>query len=805
MWIAETIGAGVQLFAYVDDWHLTFARATQFPSLWSQVVAFADAVDLCIDSDKSFLWAAQAIERKLLREAEFGVVLAARDLGVHHNFCKKAGNKTLTDRIKDIDTMWPSLRNSPSSTKQKLKVILQVAWPRALFGLSVVHLGQSHFAKLRSGAMRGLSADRVGANPIMHLSAQNVLLDPECWGFVQNFRDVREVGNIALMEFALSCLGDPNHTVPYNGPTMVLHGRMKRLGWTLTQQGMIQDELGVFNIFTISWQALMHRVTIAWPRVMATEVSHRSSFAGVHLADLFSTSRFLRTLGDADKVYALCALDGTLYTDVDKAKEDRGTHSKCCYCGAVDSFYHRIWECQAFSSCRAGFKWTSLLPALPSCLTCHGWAVLPRAWLEYQTMLEQLPEPCFRVNWDDGPKDCLDLFTDGSCIAPSLPRLRVASWAVTQAMGGPTSLENRIVAGGWVSGIVQTSYRGELTAMYYALKAAANAGRPARIWCDNEAVVKRTRWLLRGGMPKRNSPHSDLLCSMCELIESADLGHGVTIVKVVSHCGTETAHDAVDEWAFWHNMLADRAATDINWARPVVFWQQWEQALNALTFHEELHRDIMMVILQVGRFNPKESKGLSLEPVVRFQNSQANGEQRPASLGHLGWQPPQTLLDKYGSDNVLCLHQWWNQVALPEVNRPGPLLWLSSVQLFLDFWFSTGHTGLLSPRHGVWFQSDTNLPEGFHPNLSQRSHMFVNVLVAYLKARKVIVPKRLNRPGSSVVAFWAMCYRLPWNVKRLEAIDGSLLSLLKRQAGRPKDLACAVPMLPNEAWHLFRH
>ena len=429
-WISVTCGEHVNLFAYIDDWHLTFANAVMFPSLWQSVLDFSGAVDLLVDSNKSFLWAAQSVERRLFKEAEFGVTLAARDLGVHHNFCKKAGNKTLTDRIRELDGMWTQLRASPSSYRLKLKVITQLAWPRSLFGLSVVHLGSSHYCKLRSGAMRGLSADRVGSNPILHLSSQNVLLDPECWGLLQTFRDVREVGNIPLMEFALTLLQAQPEVVPGNGPASILNSRVARLGWTLSNGGMVDDAIGSFNLFTVSWQALMHRVSLAWPRTIATEVSHRASFAGIQHADLLSTKQFLRKIGDADKVFALCALDGTLYTDVHKTKDNRGTHSRCRFCNSVDSFYHRLWQCEAFSCCRAGFKWTSLLPHLPSCLTCHGWAILPAAWVEYQAMLEQLPEPFFRVDWTHGPADCIDLFTDGSCLVPACPRLCVASWAV---------------------------------------------------------------------------------------------------------------------------------------------------------------------------------------------------------------------------------------------------------------------------------------------------------------------------------------------------------------------------------------
>ena len=50
----------------------------------------------------------------------------------------------------------------------------------------VVHLGKEHFKTLRSGAMRGLRADRKGSNPFLHLAAGGLESDPEAWDYPAN-------------------------------------------------------------------------------------------------------------------------------------------------------------------------------------------------------------------------------------------------------------------------------------------------------------------------------------------------------------------------------------------------------------------------------------------------------------------------------------------------------------------------------------------------------------------------------------------------------------------------------------------
>lgn len=183
---------GVSLRAFVDDWGLLFGSVSDFPVLWDCVQAFVAAVDLQLDMAKTKVWSSEGAARAELRASAVGLAYFARNLGAHQNFTRHSWNSTLQQRLKTMPRVWTLLRASLSPYVHKLKALQILGWPRALHGVSVVHVGQCQFKALRSGALKGLRADRKGANPFLHLAAGHVLADPEAWTIFQSVRDARD-------------------------------------------------------------------------------------------------------------------------------------------------------------------------------------------------------------------------------------------------------------------------------------------------------------------------------------------------------------------------------------------------------------------------------------------------------------------------------------------------------------------------------------------------------------------------------------------------------------------------------------
>ena len=161
LWLSA-LDVGISLRTFVDDWGLLFQDASIFDRAWTAIEAFTDQMDLALDLGKTRLWSTEATARKQFREGHIPVTLSARNLGAHHNFSRHCHNAELQKRLARLPPVWVRLRASHGPYRYKVAAIHMMAWPRALHGISVVHLGACHYKVLRAGALRGLKADRKG-------------------------------------------------------------------------------------------------------------------------------------------------------------------------------------------------------------------------------------------------------------------------------------------------------------------------------------------------------------------------------------------------------------------------------------------------------------------------------------------------------------------------------------------------------------------------------------------------------------------------------------------------------------------
>eukprot|EP00438_Fugacium_kawagutii_P036516 Skav217607 [mRNA] locus=scaffold2172:203589:220867:+ [translate_table: standard] len=161
-------------------------------------------------------------------------------------------------------------------------------------------------------------------------------------------------------------------------------------------------------------------------------------------------------------------LDGTLYHQRGRAHFEAKNSGACPWCGKPDGFYHPAWECEHFDEDRANLpsEVRELLPQLPRCLTCHGWPILPPEVTALRKLLCSLPDASLLPAPKLDPDTARNLFIDGSCLHGGDPVLRLASWAITWASADVFELRSELLACGVVPGLLQTSYRSEVYALW---------------------------------------------------------------------------------------------------------------------------------------------------------------------------------------------------------------------------------------------------------------------------------------------------------------------------------------------------
>ncbi len=579
-WLAP-IHPTIQVFSFVDDWQILHRAIEMHETIMMELHNFVKAVAMQIDFQKSFVWAIRAKDRQALRNSSLKLVLSARELGAHLNFCKRAGNSTLVDRITSLTPTWTMMRSSLSPYRHKIIALKMLAWPRSLHGVSVAPLGPLHFVGLRTGALRGLRQDRIGSNPCLHLPLAGFTADPEGFAIYQTIKDARELSNPDYFRSMLGLFAEDPTQFPNNGPVPILVKRLQRLGWRVQANGYFVDNIGAFDLFSTHIDSLKARIAFSWGWVLTSEVSHRKDFQGIQFADLAMVSSIIPKFADADQVYLRCSLDGTMVTQKDRKHFEAENDGSCPFCHHPDGYAHRVWDCEFFQDCRTEFPadLQPMLSQLPPCSLEHAWPIRPASFDELAGILQQTPDfdpSDYRLEFCQ--HDVVDLFTDGTCQYPTMHPIRHAAWAVTVALPEGNMFDNELIAAGGVPGLHQTSYRAELFGVKHALEIASRIpGRKVRIWSDCQSIIgaaKRIQYLHMAVKPNRS--HSDLW----EVVEYhiQQLGAKLQFQQVFSHNDVSAGFNQCESWAYWHNSITDHAATQMAQKRSPVFWECWNRA-----------------------------------------------------------------------------------------------------------------------------------------------------------------------------------------------------------------------------------
>ena len=760
----------IQVYSYVDDWQILHRALDQQDAILRSLWAFVDAVMMKIDKSKSFVWAVSAFDRKTLRQTSpVQVVLCAKELGAHLNFCKRSGNRSLLDRISGMAHTWTLLRASLSPYHHKLTALRMLAWPRSLYGISVVNVGPLNFGALRTGAMRGLKQDRVGSNPCLHLPLHGFTLDPEGFAILQTLKDAREHANRDAFRGLLSLYCHSPSCFPSNGPVGILVSRVSRLGWTLQLDGTFHDSLGRLDIFQAHIDELKHRIGLSWGWVLTAELSHRQDFCGLQHADLTAAHAILREFSSADQVYLRCSLDGTMVTQKDRHHFQEGNTGACGFCGATDSPDHRIWHCPKFVQQRNAFprKFLPCLRDLPPCTLQHAWPFRPESYNRVACALNQIV--------DVSPADyklpasipaVIDLFCDGTCRFPESKPLRLSAWAVTMALPG---FENELLAAGVVPGSHQSAFRAELLGFRHALALALKIqAKHTRVWCDCQSVVNTARKLQQNQLRlKPNSSHADLWEEVIRLLHLLD--NSLVICQVYAHNQISSGLSEVEAWAYWHNSLTDIAAAKTNAKRPEVFWDCWCEAAADYKWHSELFLEIAKLHVSIGK--QADSLTKATKPIQRKVEAPAEAK---VVVQPRSYAITTTLIRKHGYNIVQLLYDWWVNTGAVFLNRAGPLHWISFTQLFVDFQLSTGHVGP-TYRDLQWFEDDTCFSLDSLPHWGQHARWFQLLLKGFWHENGVQLDFKSGPPFSSSLQCWMVNARLPWCSDRLDVIDRALL------------------------------
>ena len=775
-----------QPLSYVDDWQVLVMDPNALQPVFECLERFTQLLDLFLDQRKTHTWSVCQDGRKMLKNQGFGVVCFSRNLGAHVQYTRQHTNKALMDRLQNVHTLWTKLRLSASPYAQKVRALKSAAWPKCLHAIAATTISQATYTALQAGAMKGLKVDNAGANPAVHLGLVELpTADPQFWAVLQTLRLARECGPEQRIEQVMSAIVTGSQNFPANSITQTLLSRLQTLGWHVDTLGHIHDVLGQFSLFHISTAELQYRVQHQWLQVVVSATSHRPCFGGLEACDPEATRRWMSTLEVSDQALFRKVLNGTHITQDGKHYCQASDSDICPYCECTDSRFHRFWICSRFEHIRSEVPQHVFDAAthLPDALTCCGWALAPttqQAWNQYFVSLHPTQVTPFTAG------GILHVFTDGSCFEQHCPQSRFAGWSVILAdiHAVHDFSGSQILDTGVLPGLLQSAGRAEIFAVLRALQITTAHKGEVMLWSDCDAVVKRLRKLLNGGVVKCGSSHSDLWEDIHGCLQ--DRRGPTRITRVAAHQSEHAAVDVFTEWCFRHNELADRQAVRANLTRPPEFWELY-------TMHAQARSAVQVINHAVQNLQLRISKEVvrSDEPVVL--------EVAPIDLALppplRAWSPlpelriPAQAVRWYGDAMVRRILSWfWQTVDTGNAE----LHWISHFQLYADYMCSTGHPG---PVHFTrWADGDT-VPLLTLRGLAfrQRTRWFVKVWKECLKHLGIALEFAYGRPYSQAVLMHTGCVSLPWPCDRLALVDKWMISCAQSTFKRQTRAIDALP------------
>eukprot|EP00438_Fugacium_kawagutii_P014883 Skav218191 [mRNA] locus=scaffold4385:54376:81512:+ [translate_table: standard] len=425
----------------------------------------------------------------------------------------------------------------------------------------------------------------------------------------------------------------------------------------------------------------------------------------------------------------------------------------------------------------------------------HGWSVHSSDDLAFRRMLMTITDTTADFFPVPNDEPVAHLFTDGSCLAPNTPCLRLATWSVV--LGVLHDQTFHPVSAGGVPGGYQTVLRAEIMAAISACKFSLRHQRSFCLWTDNDTVFKFVRRAFGSPdvaivFPRKRKDHDlwnefGFLCHLCiqrQLFQQ--------VFKVTSHQTLTSETPEVERWAFAGNEHADRVAVLARGQLPPGVMTTWERFSKTYAARVEQARWLRQVFIEVGQRAIAAKDAIKQRDGDLFQEQASRRHDLDTSLP-LSFQdrpadPDFTMVHTLG-DCHEELHRWMHSLLASDDGCPA---WVSSHQLLALFQQDTGYLGVkyVAQKKGYIFLRYPQDHDG---------HGFVRIAAWLMAAIKcwgrhydLECHTKDTLPWGSTFKTWTRCVRMLISPARLRDLDQvfynrglSPVTKLTRQLGDP--------------------
>ncbi len=433
--------------------------------------------------------------------------------------------------------------------------------------------------------MQSLAWQKKGANPLVQVSlVHGVRYDPGYFALLLTVKAFRRFSNPTIAFPLVDALSQTGQHLRCPGPCGIFLTRLFDVGWSWLGSGYLLDHEGLrCHIYHTAVQILEKRLQHAWICRIGSLVAVREGYQGMEFVSPTLTLPQGMLMESEDGGLLRTVLNGTFFTRDKQFACGTVPTVLCPFCQSPDSIMHRHYSCQYFQDLRSnlpGHLFTFLEDA-PQCTIQHGWFCEPEEVRLLRFELDRLPDLTGElIGLPDGQLSSpIHLFCDGSCIQPTIPEQRVATWGVCVA-----NLE-------------------EFTAAIASIKFALHIKLQCWIWTDNQTVYDflHSTWDASFSVSSMEKDH-DLRETLLSLSRKAQQRHLLgSIIKVRSHMKLEAFTDLTERWAIRGNSFADQCAERARSGFHPSFWKLWDVAFERIHSISEIRELQHKFFIDVGR------------------------------------------------------------------------------------------------------------------------------------------------------------------------------------------------------------
>ena len=630
---------GVLPFTFADNWQLVSEQCRSIKEACSITVKFCDALRLQLSPLKSWSWSTSSKGRSFLKCLKIHgdpipTVEQATDLGAQICYSKRHRVGLIDQRCKSGVSKLRKIAALPTFRRRREQLILRSVWPETLHAAEIHSLSKTRLQTLRSRAAEALGFKKAGRNPWLACSVIPASpVDPQF---------VLVVNMVRLLRQVLSF--EPSHVDQFRRrlsrtsefPSLVtcLRDDLWKVGWECDAEfGCTDGDGRSFHLVVSNMRHILRLLTSSWFQVVAANVCHRKELTELETIDP-DHSRRLSHFRHHERGLLEAQAVGEVFTQ-DKIGKFSGSASgvTCPFCQCEDSLTHRFQECQALKYVRdRHLVMQRIWPDIPDSARFYGlWPELPLCRF-VQGHLDSIGFPVIHRVFNETP---VALFTDGSCLHPKFPLIRLAASAVILAKG---SWDHEVVWRGIVPSADQHVDRAEIL----AAAVACSAFRRASIYSDSKYVVQVARAILQqlrqGVNPQLPQTNLDCWLFFLNAVRGADLQY-LDIVKVKAHQDWRQLQ-GVERCLVWYNGIVDTVAksTARQFSQVLPGYSQLVQSFFQLQQNAEVIMWYHADIAWCATHDSKPEVNVSASVPLSASSFQGDGDEY--------WKPPSVQVDE---------------------------------------------------------------------------------------------------------------------------------------------------------------